>query len=176
VQSPPARLPAPTGVTLPLLQHAQQAGLQGQRHVADFIQEQRAAMGLAQAARAAFARRTGEGARRMAEQFRFDEVLGDGGAVDGHKRPLAAWAAGVQGARKHLLAHARFALDEHRNGLAHHAARLVGGGAPAGSPVSSRARASSCTAPTALTGAVPDTTSTTGSTCTCTYSSVPLCK
>ena len=115
-----------------VLQHAQQAGLQGQRHIADFIQEQRAAVGLAQAAQAAFLAGTGEGASHMAEQFGFDEVLGDGRAVDGHEGPGAAWAAGVQGARKHFLAHARFALDEHRNGLAHHAAGLVGGGTPAG--------------------------------------------
>ncbi|MNC79876.1 hypothetical protein D3C75_1324860 [compost metagenome] len=38
------------GRDLAILQHPQQSGLQGQRHVADFIEEQGAAMGLLQAA------------------------------------------------------------------------------------------------------------------------------
>jgi hypothetical protein len=36
----------PSGVDAPLLQHAQQAGLQVRRHVADFVQKQGAAVGL----------------------------------------------------------------------------------------------------------------------------------
>jgi len=50
-----ARMP-PTGVTLAFLQHAQQPGLQRQRHVADLVQEQGAAMRLLHLADRALAR------------------------------------------------------------------------------------------------------------------------
>ncbi len=46
----------PTGVTLAFLQHAQQPGLQRQRHVADLVQEQGAAMRLLHLADRALAR------------------------------------------------------------------------------------------------------------------------
>jgi hypothetical protein len=62
-------------VELPVRQHAQQAGLQVERHVADFVEEQRAALGLLEAA-AALRLRAGEGAALMAEQFGLQQVLG----------------------------------------------------------------------------------------------------
>jgi hypothetical protein len=49
-------------VELPFRQHAQQARLQRRRHVADFIEEQRAAVGLLEAAEAQRIG-AGEGAR-----------------------------------------------------------------------------------------------------------------
>ena len=52
---------------LAFLQHAQQAGLRLGRHVADLVQEQRAAGGLLEAPDAAV-ERAGEGAALMAEQ------------------------------------------------------------------------------------------------------------
>ena len=45
------RLAAADGGELAFLQHAQQAGLRFRRHVADFVEEQRAAGGLLEAAR-----------------------------------------------------------------------------------------------------------------------------
>ncbi|MNZ97712.1 hypothetical protein D3C78_1169650 [compost metagenome] len=52
----------PQGRDLAVLQHSQQARLQGQGHVADFIEKQRAAMGLLQATDHPTPSRAGEGA------------------------------------------------------------------------------------------------------------------
>jgi hypothetical protein len=66
-------LPAAQRHHLPLLQHAQQPRLHRQRHVADLVEEQRAAVGLADAARRAVAAGAGEGAGPVAEQLGFDQ-------------------------------------------------------------------------------------------------------
>ncbi len=68
---------APTGVHAALLQHAQQARLHRQRHVADLVEEQRAAVGLLDAADGAFLARAGEGAADVAEELGLDQVLGN---------------------------------------------------------------------------------------------------
>ena len=76
-----------------VLQHAQQLGLHRQRHVADLVEEQRAAAALLELADPA-AVGAGEGALLVAEQLAFQQVLGDGGAVDGVKRrpaPALCW-------------------------------------------------------------------------------------
>ena len=59
---------AADGGVFALLQHAQQPGLRLHRHVADFVEEQRAALGLLEPAGGAGVG-TGEGAALMAEQF-----------------------------------------------------------------------------------------------------------
>jgi hypothetical protein len=66
---------AADAVELPVGQHAQQARLQVEGHVADFVEEQRAALGLLEAA-AALRLRAGEGAALVAEQLAFQQVLG----------------------------------------------------------------------------------------------------
>ena len=66
---------------LAILQHAQDLPLQRQRHVADFVEEERAAVALLEAADA-LAGRAGEGAFLVAEEFALEQLLGDGGAVD----------------------------------------------------------------------------------------------
>ena len=48
----------------------------------------------------------------MAEQLRFNQLLGNGGAIDFHKRPVAAQAGGVQRPGDQLLARAAFAIDQ----------------------------------------------------------------
>ena len=55
----------------------------------------------------------GEGALHVAEQLGLDEVLGKGGAVDLHERPLGARALGVHGIGSQLLAGAALAHDEY---------------------------------------------------------------
>ena len=65
-----------------LFEHAQQLGLRHQRHVADFVEEQRAAVGELEAARLAIVR-AGEGAFFIAENFRFEQAVRERGAVDG---------------------------------------------------------------------------------------------
>jgi hypothetical protein len=59
---------------MPVGQHAQQAGLQVKRHVADFVEKERSAIGLLEAA-AAHGLRTGEGPTLMAEEFGFQQVF-----------------------------------------------------------------------------------------------------
>ena len=101
-------------VELAVRQHAQKTRLQIKRHVADFIEEQRAALGLLEAA-APLRLRTGEGAALVAEEFALQQVLGNGGGVDGHKGAIGHGRMLVQRARHQFLARAGFAGDEHRD-------------------------------------------------------------
>ena len=75
------RLGAADAVDLALLDGAQQLGLQADVHLADFVEQQRAAVGFLELADAA-GDGAGEGALLMAEQFALQQVLRDGGAVD----------------------------------------------------------------------------------------------
>ena len=68
----------------PFFKQAQQLGLERQRHVADLVQEQGAAVGPA-ALPFTFAVGAGEGPFHMAEQFAFQQGFRYGGAVDRHK-------------------------------------------------------------------------------------------
>jgi hypothetical protein len=81
-------------VELAVGQDAQQAGLEFRRHVADFVEKQRAAVGLLEAppARGGGA---GEGAALVAEQFGFEQVLGDGGRVEGDEGLVRAGCGGA---------------------------------------------------------------------------------
>ena len=54
----------------------------------------------------------GERALLVAEEFGLKQVLVDGGAVDGLKHLVGAWALGVYGARDEFLARARLAAYE----------------------------------------------------------------
>ncbi len=56
----------------------------------------------------------GEGAGLEAKQFRLQQRLRDGGAVDLDERPLGAWAAVVDDPRHQPLARARFPLQQQR--------------------------------------------------------------
>ena len=98
-----------------LLQHAQQPRLQRQRHVADFIEKQRAAGGLQDLAAHAFLARAGECTRLVTKQLALDQRLGNRRAVHGDKRPLRAPADQMHGVREGFLAGAGRSLDEHRN-------------------------------------------------------------
>ena len=76
------------------LQYAQQLDLQGERHVADFVEKERAAVGRLEKADPAGAS-AGKGALGMAEEFGFEQLFGNGAAVDGDERPLGARAGAV---------------------------------------------------------------------------------
>ncbi|MNH16003.1 hypothetical protein D3C79_756290 [compost metagenome] len=107
------RLAAPHALDVLFLQKTQQVGLQLQRQVANFVEEQRATMSRFDAPGLALMS-TGEGALLMAEQFRLDQVLGDRPAVDGNERLLAALRLPVQGTGHQFLAGAAFTADQHR--------------------------------------------------------------
>ncbi len=97
-----------------LLQHAQQLALQGQRHVADLVEKQRAALGDLQLARPALARGAGEGARRGAEELGLQQAFGNRRRVDADERLVGPRRGGMDGMREQFLAGAGLAEQQHR--------------------------------------------------------------
>ena len=93
------------------LEESEDFGLEGEGHVADFVEEDGAAIALLEFADAA-AVGTGEGAFFVTEEFGFQEVFGDGGAVEGHEGCLGAGAVLVDSAGDEFLAGAGFSSDE----------------------------------------------------------------
>ena len=93
----------PEPLDLPFLQHAQDLGLRLRAHVADFVEEDRAAVGLLELADLLLGR-AGERALLVAEQLRLDQLLGNRGAVHLHEPLAAAQAVAVDRARDELLA------------------------------------------------------------------------
>ena len=83
------------------------------RELADLVEEERAARGLARSARRACATRAGERAALVAEELALEDRLGDRRAVDGDERRPRARAVLVDVAREQLLAGAALAEDEH---------------------------------------------------------------
>src|SRR5690606_21129580 len=94
------------------LQCAQQFRLQRQRQLADFVEEQRAAVGLGEIA-VARGHRTGKGAAFGAEKLGFGQAFGNRPAVHRDEGPVGTARQPMQGARDQLLAGAGFALDQH---------------------------------------------------------------
>ena len=80
-----------------LVERAQHLGLRPQAHVADLVQEQRAAVGLLELADLVLVR-AGEAALAVAEQLALDQLLGNGRAVDLDER-LAPRAGSWRGGR-----------------------------------------------------------------------------
>ncbi len=105
---------AADAIELAVLQYAQQAGLQVRRHVADFIQKQRAAVGLLEAA-LALGSSAGKRAALVAEELGLQQILGDGCGVDGDEGFLRTRRGLVQRAGDQLLTGTRFTSDQHRD-------------------------------------------------------------
>ena len=103
------RRAAADGGVSAVLEHAQQAGLGLQRHVADLVEEQGTAAGLLEAPGVAAPDGPGEGALFVAEQLAFDQFARDRRHVDRHEGSVAALAVVVERARHQLLAGAGFA-------------------------------------------------------------------
>ena len=108
------RFIAAEALEAPFLEHAQQLGLCHQRHVADFIEEERAAVGKLQAPRLAIVG-AGEGAFFVAEDFRLEQAVGQGRAVDRLEIFGRASRQLVDHARHDFLAGAGRAEDQHRD-------------------------------------------------------------
>ena len=94
-----------------VLQDAQDFGLRGTGHVADFVEENCASAGLLELAHAPLVG-PGEGASLVSEQFAFEKRFGNGGTVDGQQRPIAAVAMVVDGSGDEFLAGARLAQNQ----------------------------------------------------------------
>ena len=97
----------------------QQLGLGGDRHLADFIQQQRAALGQLEAAGAAL-QSAGERAFLVAKNFAFHQRVRNRGAVDGNERLGGARAEFVNGSRQQFLAGAAFTGNQNRGGAGSH--------------------------------------------------------
>ncbi len=95
-----------------LLQHAQQLDLKGRAGLADFVQEERAAIRLLEEANAILDR-AGEGATLVAEELRFEQGIGQRTAVFGDEGLGGAAAFVMDGARHHFLAGTGLAGDQH---------------------------------------------------------------
>ena len=117
----------------PFLKCPEELGLRARRQLSDLVQEQRPLIG--------FFEETGpfaDGARerplRVAEQLRFQEIVGQRGAVHGAERARAPRSARVNRARDELFAAAALPFDQHRVGSERRAADRVAyavGGRPA---------------------------------------------
>lgn len=94
------------------LQHAQDLDLEAQLHFADFIQKNGAAVSQLKTARPGT-----DGVREsplfVTEKLAFQQLLGNGPAVDGHKGFVGATAVGMQGAHQQFLACSRFTGYKH---------------------------------------------------------------
>ena len=99
---------------LTFLQGAQQLGLQRQRHLGNFVEQQSAAISGAEEPFVGLAR-SGERALAVAEQQSLQHRFGHRGAVDCHERPGGARAAGMDKPAEHFLAGAGWSTDQHRN-------------------------------------------------------------
>ena len=107
------RLAAADAVDLAFLDGAQQLGLQAHIHLADFVEQQGAAIGLFELADAA-GDGAGEGALFMAEQFGFQQIVRDRRAIDRNEGLVGARGLLVDVAGHHFLAGAAFAGDQDR--------------------------------------------------------------
>ena len=103
------------GIEALFVQSAQNLCLRLQAHVADFVEEEGAAIGALEGA-ALFgwlAGSTGTGAVAIAKELGLDEVFGDGGAVEFDKDAIAAERFGMDGAGDEFFAGAGLAEDEY---------------------------------------------------------------
>ena len=96
-----------------------------QRHVADFVEKERAAVRQFELADAPLAIRAGVGARRRAEEFDFEQRLGNRRDVHRHERLRGARRGAVDRVGEQFLAGAGFAEQQHRRLDLRGAARLT---------------------------------------------------
>src|ERR1700756_5983304 len=90
-----------------LLQDPQQLRLQGKGNIPYFIQEQCPSIGHFETANFQ-SHSSGEGALLVPEEFAFQQVKGNGGAIQLDKRACAAWADVVNGPYLSLRVRARW--------------------------------------------------------------------
>lgn len=89
-----------------------------------FVEEKRAAITLLELADA-LSIGAGEGALLVAEQLAFQQRFGNGGAIDGEKMPMRAFAVMVNSASHQFLARAALAQNQHRDILRRDAANAL---------------------------------------------------
>src|SRR5438046_1031863 len=109
------RLRAPPALDLALLHRPQDLRLERQAHVRDLVEEQRAAARLLEPADLA-SDRSGKRALLVPEQLALEQILGNGGAVDGDERPGRHRPLQIDPAPNHFLAGAPIPLHPPRTG------------------------------------------------------------
>src|SRR5579859_2157286 len=92
-------------------ENAQDFRLRAQAHVANFVEEERAAVSFLKLADFIFTG-AGEAALNVAEKFGLDQFFGNGGAVYFDERTFVAKTGGVQRVRNEFLAGAALAVNE----------------------------------------------------------------
>ncbi len=96
-----------------LLQHAQELGLHGGRHLPHLVEEQHAARRLFDLSRPRVDS-AGIRAALVPEQFRLEQLFRERRAVERRKRSFRAFRPAVNVARDHFLARARLPGDQNR--------------------------------------------------------------
>lgn len=110
---------AADALDLSLLKNAKQPDLCARWHLTDLIEKERPALRRFESTTPC-GDRSGECPAFMTEQLRFDQSFGQGAAIDRDEWLIGARRMGVDGARDHLLARARFARDQN-GGIGPHA-------------------------------------------------------
>src|SRR5579862_2165499 len=100
---------------LAVLDHVEQPRLEREGHVADLIEEERAAVGLQDSASAAFTGGTGKGAGLVTEELALDQRLRNRCAVDGDEGFVGTAAGVMNGMRAVALAGTGFAEQQYRD-------------------------------------------------------------
>ena len=118
------RLGPPDAHERAILEHAQDLRLQRQRHLADLVQKERAAVRQLELPRLAL-HGPREGAALVAEQLALQDVGGDGGAVDRQEAEIPARRVLVDGVGDQLLAGAALPDDQHAAAGGRHERQLV---------------------------------------------------
>ena len=98
---------------LAFLQHAQHLRLRHRAHLGDFVQKQHAAGGQLDLAGFGLLRAR-ERAALVAEELRLEQLLGEGGTVQGHERPAAAGRCPMDVPGDDFLSRAGFTGDQNR--------------------------------------------------------------
>ena len=114
----PDRLVAADALECLLLQHAQELGLEGQRHVSYLVEKNGTVIALLELANAA-AVGPSKGALLVSEKLTLQKGLGDRGAVERQEGRLGPGAVLIDGAGDQLFPGATFAADEDRQIVGH---------------------------------------------------------
>src|SRR3984957_10418628 len=118
------RLCASKAFELPLLQSAQELGLQVHRNIADFIEEQSTVISQFEAA-ALLDQRSCEGTLFMTEQFALHQSRRNGRTVQAYECSCTARAAIMNGPCDQFLSRAGFAVQQHSGTGGRHDGYLI---------------------------------------------------
>ncbi len=103
----------PDALESPLLQHAQELGLEGGRQIPDLVEKDGSRVCELEAPRASDLR-AGECPPLVSEELALDHRRGECCAVDVHQRPLASLRAKMHGTRHHAFPRSGLAGDQQR--------------------------------------------------------------